>query len=53
VACPVPETDRPAESDDIGKVLSGAYQSAMARGLASMSAANEEEKNDNNKEGTA
>jgi len=43
VACPVPEMDRPPEHDD---TVSGAFQSATARGLASMSAANEE----NNKE---
>jgi glutathione-regulated potassium-efflux system ancillary protein KefF len=49
VACPVPETDRPAEPDDLGKAVSGALRSAMAHGLASVSAANEE----NHKEGTA
>ncbi|AGU51640.1 putative glutathione-regulated potassium-efflux system protein KefC [Variovorax paradoxus B4] len=50
VACPVPETDRPAEPDDMDKVASGAFHSATARGLASMSAANEEK---NNEEGLA
>lgn len=34
VACPVPESDRPAESDDIGKVVSRVFQSAMSRGLS-------------------
>ena len=51
VACPVPETDRPAESDDADKAASTAFYSATARGLASMSAANEE--NNNNEKGTA
>jgi glutathione-regulated potassium-efflux system ancillary protein KefF len=50
VACPVPETDRPAESDDMDEAASSAFHSATARGLASMSAANEEK---NNEEGMA
>jgi glutathione-regulated potassium-efflux system ancillary protein KefF len=49
VACPVPETDRPSDADDIGKVVAGAFHSAMSRSLASVSAANEA----NSKEGTA
>jgi glutathione-regulated potassium-efflux system ancillary protein KefF len=36
VACPVPESDRPAD-DDIGKVAGTAFHSAMARGLAAVS----------------
>ena len=35
VACPVPETDRPTESDDIEKVVAKTFHAAMARGLAS------------------
>lgn len=50
VACPVPETDRPAEPDDMGKAAAAAFHSATARGLASMSAADEEK---NNEEGMA
>jgi len=50
VACPVPETDRPAESEDIDKAAAGAFYAATARGLASMAAANEEK---NNHEGLA
>jgi len=53
VACPVPETDRPADSDDMGKAASGAFHSAMARGLASMSAAANEEENNSNEKGLA
>ena len=34
VACPVPESDRPAESDDIGKVVERVFQTTMRRGLA-------------------
>jgi len=34
IACPVPETDRPAESDDVGQVMAGAFHSAMTHGLA-------------------
>ncbi len=41
VACPVPETDRPADSDDIDKVLASTFHTAMSRSLASVSAANE------------
>jgi glutathione-regulated potassium-efflux system ancillary protein KefF len=52
IACPVPEADRPAEHDEAGAGASGAFQSAMAHGLASISAANEEAQN-NNKKGTA
>jgi len=50
VACPVPETDRPPEHDDMDKAASAAFHSATARGLASMSAANEE---NNHQEGAA
>jgi glutathione-regulated potassium-efflux system ancillary protein KefF len=50
VACPVPETDRPAEHDDQNAVVAGAFHSAMTHGIASMSAANEEK---NNEEGMA
>ena len=34
VACPVPESDRPAESDDIGKVVERVFQTTMSRRLA-------------------
>ena len=51
VACPVPETDRPAEHDEPGAATSGAFQSAMTHGLAFMSAASEEE--DSDKKGSA
>ena len=34
IACPVPATDRPAESDDVNKVVAGAFHSAMTHGLA-------------------
>ena len=37
IACPVPETDRPADSDDIGKVVSNAFHAAMTHGLAAAS----------------
>lgn len=33
-ACPVPESDRPAESDDIGKVVERVFQTTMSRRLA-------------------
>ena len=36
IACPVPETDRPADPDDVGKVVSSAFHSAMKRGFASV-----------------
>jgi glutathione-regulated potassium-efflux system ancillary protein KefF len=51
IACPVPEADRPAEHDEAASA-SGAFQSAMAHGLRSISAANEEAENDG-KKGTA
>jgi glutathione-regulated potassium-efflux system ancillary protein KefF len=38
VACPVPETDRPADPDDISKVVSSAFHAAMTRGLAAATA---------------
>ncbi|NVM87169.1 glutathione-regulated potassium-efflux system ancillary protein KefF [Variovorax sp. SG517] len=38
VACPVPESDRPADSDEVGKVVSDAFRAAMAHGLASTTA---------------
>jgi glutathione-regulated potassium-efflux system ancillary protein KefF len=31
----VPESDRPAENDEVGKVVSNAFRAAMAHGLAS------------------
>jgi glutathione-regulated potassium-efflux system ancillary protein KefF len=53
IACPVPEADRPVESDDMGKVVASTFHSAMSRGIAAMSAANEAKNDDNNREGTA
>jgi len=38
IACPVPETDRPADPDDISKVVSSAFHAAMTRGLAAATA---------------
>ncbi|WP_454907702.1 glutathione-regulated potassium-efflux system oxidoreductase KefF [Variovorax gossypii] len=38
IACPVPEADRPADPDDIGKAVSNAFRSAMTHGLATASA---------------
>jgi glutathione-regulated potassium-efflux system ancillary protein KefF len=40
VACPVPESDRPADTNDIGQVVSSALQAAMAHGLAATAADN-------------
>lgn len=34
VACPVPESDRPAEPDDMAKLASTAFQAAMTHGLS-------------------
>ncbi|MGF6349085.1 NAD(P)H-dependent oxidoreductase [Variovorax sp. W2I14] len=55
IACPVPEADRPAESDDMGQVVSSTFHSAMTRSIASIPAANEARNSDNNgnREGTA
>jgi glutathione-regulated potassium-efflux system ancillary protein KefF len=39
IACPVPESDRPAEPDDIGKVVSDALRAAMTHGLAASATA--------------
>ena len=36
VACPVPETDRPAEPDDLGAAVSRALNAAMSHGLAAV-----------------
>ena len=38
VACPVPETDRPAEPEHIDKIVSNAFHAAITHGLASVSA---------------
>lgn len=38
VACPVPESDRPAEPDHIDKIVSHAFHAAVTHGLASVSA---------------
>ena len=38
VACPVPESDRPAEPEHIDKIVSNAFHAAITHGLASVSA---------------
>ena len=40
VACPVPESDRPADPDEIDKVVSSVFHSAMTHGLAATVADN-------------
>jgi glutathione-regulated potassium-efflux system ancillary protein KefF len=44
VACPVPESDRPAETDELDKVAASAFHAAMTRGLATASADNDSKK---------
>jgi glutathione-regulated potassium-efflux system ancillary protein KefF len=44
VACPVPESDRPAEVDELDKVAASAFHAAMTRGLATASADNDSKK---------
>jgi len=38
VACPVPESDRPAESEDFGRIAAGVFQRAISHGLAANAA---------------
>jgi len=38
IACPVPESDRPADNDEVGKVVSDAFRAAMTHGLATTTA---------------
>ncbi|MBW8892680.1 MAG: NAD(P)H dehydrogenase, partial [Burkholderiales bacterium] len=40
VACPVPESDRPAEIDELDKAAASAFHAAVTHGLANASADN-------------